>query len=259
MPWVVDAPSLDGDRRGNRDHLQGGAPKLPPGSIVASLAELAGTTSNRGIQVTRRNLEFLEMRRSISRESGSQGTIITLQNWAEYQCRPISAADVPADERQTSGRRAADQRQLIEEVRIKKEEEERKEPTLAEQTKGCVEEWGRTLAHFKIPRDPALDEIEILRLIQRYTQNRVRDALAGARFEQGFDGWNPVDHLSMARIKKADTFAKLEILGSRGLARINTPDPVDLQRADDLKRDEAAYDRIRASIGESSGGNRERA
>lgn len=93
---------------------------------------------------------------------------------------------------------------------------------------GAVDEWGTTLKHFGITRDPRLDASEIGRLIQQYTAERVRRALAGFRAEKPSKSYDPAAYLSFNRLRK--DFQRFEIAGERVISGGGASGPHELTK-----------------------------
>ena len=77
-----------------------------------------------------------------------------------------------------------------------------------------VAAWGETLKHFKISKDPKLDELEIARLMKLRGFDKTRLALIGARFEEPTKTFTPSKHLSIWRLSRPDKFEKFVNLGA---------------------------------------------
>lgn len=77
-----------------------------------------------------------------------------------------------------------------------------------------VSEWGKTLQHFKIEKDPRFDEVAIARLAARYGHEKTKLAILGSRHEQKTESFDPGANLSIARLmNKPAIFEKLVNLG----------------------------------------------
>lgn len=77
-----------------------------------------------------------------------------------------------------------------------------------------VSEWGKTLQHFKIQKDPKFDEINLSRLAARYGYENARLAILGSRLEQKTESFDPGANLSVSRLlTKPAIFEKLVNLG----------------------------------------------
>ena len=83
----------------------------------------------------------------------------------------------------------------------------------------CVEEWGVTLRHFKNPKNPILDALEIGRLIRQNGSEKTRAAIAGQRDEPKNSDFDPAKHLSIYRFWKRGIFAANETRGWAVLER----------------------------------------
>lgn len=84
------------------------------------------------------------------------------------------------------------------------------------QTKGlsfCIEEYQRTLDHFRISRKANSDEFKVLSLGQRFGFEDLKLALIGARRERRTDTFNPADHFTLERVGRH--FQKFLNLGAR--------------------------------------------
>ncbi len=79
----------------------------------------------------------------------------------------------------------------------------------------CVEEWGKTLAHFGVKKDPKLDEVQIARLVSQHGFLKCHMALQGARHEAKSDKYDPSQHISIRRLLKPDVFEKFVNLGAQ--------------------------------------------
>ena len=81
-----------------------------------------------------------------------------------------------------------------------------------------ISEWGVTLQHFKISKDPRLDDANIAKLVMRHGGNfeKVRLALIGQRYEAKTEKFDPAKHVSIIRISNsAALFEKFVNLGSQ--------------------------------------------
>lgn len=85
---------------------------------------------------------------------------------------------------------------------------------IGEQISECVEQWGRTLRHWKNPKNAKLDEYEIGGLIQSLGFETVRMALAGFRGEKKSADFDPAQHLTFGRIRAKDKRERLVNLGA---------------------------------------------
>jgi len=79
----------------------------------------------------------------------------------------------------------------------------------------CFEEWGTTLKHFGILKDPRLDELTIARLIERYGCDQTLLALRGARFEPKSEKYDPAKYCSITRVAKPEKFSRFVNLGAQ--------------------------------------------
>ncbi len=79
----------------------------------------------------------------------------------------------------------------------------------------CIQEWGKTLTHHSIDKPPNLDEVEIVRLIQKWGFEKTKLALAGAAFEESSKDYNPTKYVYISRLTKPDIFEKFVNLGAQ--------------------------------------------
>jgi hypothetical protein len=77
-----------------------------------------------------------------------------------------------------------------------------------------ISEWGQTMTHFKIAKDPIFDEIAIAGLLARHGFEKTRLALIGARYEEPTSTFSPAKNLTVGRISKPNIFEKLVTLGA---------------------------------------------
>ena len=79
-----------------------------------------------------------------------------------------------------------------------------------------IEIWGVTLKHFKINKDPNLDDSVIADLRRRHGFEKTRLALIGQRFEPKTQSFDPAKYISITRFKsKPDHFEKMVNLGAQ--------------------------------------------
>jgi hypothetical protein len=78
-----------------------------------------------------------------------------------------------------------------------------------------VDEWGRTLKHFSISKDPKLDEFPIAQLYARHGFEKTLLALIGQRFEESTKSFTPAKNLRISRIARHDLFEKFVNLGAQ--------------------------------------------
>lgn len=89
-------------------------------------------------------------------------------------------------------------------------------PVSEPELSSLIGEWGKTLQHFKISKDPRFDEVAIVQLMRRHGSEKVRLALVGQRFESKTETYDPAKHLSIMRIsRKPEIFEKLVNLGAQ--------------------------------------------
>lgn len=81
--------------------------------------------------------------------------------------------------------------------------------------KPAIEEWRTTLESFGIKKDPAFDEVAILRLIHRHGEVATLAALRGARLEAKTENYDPAKHCSISRVSRPEVFDKFVNLGSQ--------------------------------------------
>lgn len=75
-------------------------------------------------------------------------------------------------------------------------------------------EWEATLTHYNRTPNWSRDESPLYRLYMRVKDwGRVKNALAGFRYEQKSDGYNPACHVTLSRIQDPKKFEHLEALG----------------------------------------------
>lgn len=90
---------------------------------------------------------------------------------------------------------------------------------LGRETKQAIEEWGHTLKHFQITKDPRRDEVPIARLIQKHGLESVTQAIIGAKYEHKSENFDPSKHVSIHRLSKPNIFDKLQNLGSKATTK----------------------------------------
>ena len=90
-----------------------------------------------------------------------------------------------------------------------------KTPLQKSQIDLLVIEWGKTLKHFKITKDPRMDEIHIATLSNRHTVEKIMLALKGAIYEPSYDTFKPGENLSIMRLYDIKILEKLVNLGSK--------------------------------------------
>lgn len=79
----------------------------------------------------------------------------------------------------------------------------------------CKTVWLGTLKHWR-PKIDSIgfnDDVDLLRAIQSYGVQRVKNALVGARLEPKADNFDPGEHLTLRRVFGPKMFDKLERLG----------------------------------------------
>lgn len=101
---------------------------------------------------------------------------------------------------------------------------------LRQQTKVCLDEYRKTLDHFRIKRGTRIfDELEIARAIAQWKGDYefVRLAIVGARVERQSDRFNPAEFCSLARILDPKKIEKFANLGSQSetVEEVKTYDP----------------------------------
>ena len=98
-------------------------------------------------------------------------------------------------------------------------QEQKTVPTQIQKPKEILElvaEWGRTLAHFQISKDPRFDEVPIACLLRRHGFEKTRLSLIGQRYEAKTDSFDPAKNLSVSRLmSKPIIFEKLVNLGAQ--------------------------------------------
>lgn len=82
-----------------------------------------------------------------------------------------------------------------------------------------IEEWGKTLKHYKINKDPKVDDHSLNRLLKFHGSEKVRFALIGMRLEPRSENFDPADHVSLHRLSKVGMIEKFENLGRRQIAQ----------------------------------------
>ncbi len=163
------------------------------------------------ISTITRSLERLKEAGRIETLSDTRGTIITICNYDKYQTKENISETL--FETQTGTRASTRASTIREELRNKKEEYISNIKSDLEKAKTV---WTETLKHFKKDRNlNERDEISLARGIQAFGIEQVLAALAGMRYEQGFETFDPGKNLSLARIFKPDKFEKFVNLGSK--------------------------------------------
>jgi hypothetical protein len=109
--WLLSLASV----RESKIRFEGDQEVLPPGSIATGYKELESLT---GISKTTiyRELHYLEKTNRITLKSGTDGTLVTICNWAIYQ----STEESVERERNADGTLAERERNLIEEYKNKR-------------------------------------------------------------------------------------------------------------------------------------------
>jgi len=192
--------------------------EILPGTVVMGLGELAnkwGCSKN----TIKRWLKYLEETGRISVESCTRGTLVSVLQWGVYQAQDENT------ERELHENCTQAAHELHFSKEYKKEEykkkEERETPRiLPEEIKQCIEEWGKTLSHHKIQKDPRFDESSIASLIIRNGCEKTKLALLGARYEEGSPTYDPSKHVSILRLFKSDIFETFVNLGAQNQPRV---------------------------------------
>lgn len=182
---------------------------LAPGSVVFGVREIADKLDVSPATVSKW-LKYLHESERIVLETGTHGSLATICNWKEYQSNE-DRAETPS-EHQVNAKCTPSEHQvnLIEEVK----KERKKELNTAEFQK-CLQAWGKTLQKFGIKKDPRVDEVSIVRLIEQYGAARAEQALYGAGFEDKTDTFNPAKNVRISRLFTPKLFEKFENLGSQ--------------------------------------------
>jgi hypothetical protein len=87
-----------------------------------------------------------------------------------------------------------------------------------EQVSACVEQWAKSLRHWKNPKPAKADDHEIYRLIAQFGFEPVLMALAGFRGEKKSGDFDPGRHLAFSRVRDRDKRERLVNLGAKVLA-----------------------------------------
>lgn len=185
--------------------------EIPPGTVVFGLKELSlkwGCSRS----VVNKWLHYLHDTGRIVYETSTRGSIVTIQNWEIYQGND----DHDADTREHGDYTAATAR-LHGETLSEEDKKERKKEYIAPREKihECVKEWGKTLGRYSIQKDPALDELQIARLMQIHGVEKTKLALLGAGYEQKSERYDPARHCRISRLLKSDIFELCVNLGAQ--------------------------------------------
>jgi len=79
----------------------------------------------------------------------------------------------------------------------------------------CLEAWQLSMLRYGIKKDPKLDEVAIVRLIQTHGSQKTFLALIGIRYEPSSKDYDPKTNCHIRRFLKADNFERFVNLGSR--------------------------------------------
>lgn len=88
------------------------------------------------------------------------------------------------------------------------------EPKETDKLLAVVEEWGKTLKHHGIEKDPRTETKQLSSLMKSYGYERTLNALKGFRFEKRDGDYDPSKYCYLGRLKKK--FDYLENLGAGG-------------------------------------------
>lgn len=78
----------------------------------------------------------------------------------------------------------------------------------------CLEAWKLSMLRHGIKKDPRLDEVAIVRLIQAHGSQKTLLALVGIRYEAATKDYDPKKNFHIRRLNKADNFEKFVNLAS---------------------------------------------
>jgi hypothetical protein len=177
--------------------------KVPPeeaGKLVAALLDakaLAGAGGNSyRIRGNSSHIERLKTRREAASKGGKR-------SWESRVGEANGEANATADA------------QLPGEPRT---EQSRAEQSISAPLAACLDQWGKTLLHWKIPKNPKTDEYAIAQLIKQLGTETVMMALAGFRGEKKSADFDPAQHLSFERIRDRRKRDRLVNLGAKVLA-----------------------------------------
>lgn len=84
-----------------------------------------------------------------------------------------------------------------------------------EEQNSLFEAWGDTLEHFRISKDPRLDEAVIIRLARDRGVEATQLALFGYRFEAASKNYDPAKHVTARRLLDPKLFDKFVNLGAQ--------------------------------------------
>jgi DNA-binding transcriptional regulator YhcF (GntR family) len=190
--------------------------EIKPGMVVFGLKELAEKwgCSRSTLQ---KWVNYLADTSRIVIESRTGGYIVTICNWELYQAQVEEArTDV---EQGVNGARTTREREptLNEEVQEGKKVRER---VSIEHVAEAIEAWGKTLARYKIEKDPKLDEVVITRLVIQHGAKKARLALLGAGFEEKSKDYDPGNHCRITRLEKREIFDKFVNLGAKHAPKV---------------------------------------
>lgn len=189
--------------------------EIPAGTVIMGLVELSakwGCSKN----TIKKWLSYLEKTDRISLETCTRGTLITIRNWELYQTQDQSHCTPSEREVNTNCTPSEHEVTLNEEIQESKKKREREEKKLRpDEINQAIEEWGKTLSHHKIQKDPRLDEVEITRLILINGIEKTKLALRGAAFEEKSQDYDPSNHVSIRRLLRPDIFEKFVNLGAK--------------------------------------------
>lgn len=98
----------------------------------------------------------------------------------------------------------------VEDRREKKEEREKEIARVDKnQIREAIEEWGKTLKHYKLTRDPRMDDHTIARLVAARGLEKTKKAIEGMRYELASKNYNPADNCDLHRLSNQRSFDRL--------------------------------------------------
>jgi hypothetical protein len=176
------------------------------------------------IKGTRGRIEWLAKRRKAARNGGAK----TKAKWGAKKEAKSKAKPEPNTEPNDSpnlGSARLGSANLNSSLPVAEDSVGVKVPIPRSEIQEAVIEWGNTLKHFKIDKDPRFDEPAIGQLIKQHGIKKTKLALSGVRFEQKTDTFDPAKHVSIVRLMDHRRFDKFVNLGATQRPRVVDDSP----------------------------------
>lgn len=162
-------------------------------------------------------------RRSLDGQAGGESRASTAKRGPDGKFLPAESSETPAaeparssDGTQQPGTSRPDSDSVPDSVPDSENTNTRARGNLGGEVRECTEEWGRTLKHHGLSRDPKSDEVLIAGLIRERGAERVKHALAGFRAETDSKGYSAKANCNIGRLTNRRNTGAFEALETKG-------------------------------------------